>query len=69
LSFSGFVQYNRAADVLASNVRLRVHLSEGRDLFIVYNEHLNTDREGQLPILPSSQNRTLLVKLAYTLFP
>jgi hypothetical protein len=69
LSFSGFTQYNRANDVLASNVRLRVHLSEGRDLFIVYNEQLNTDREGIMPVLPVSQDRTLLVKLTYTFFP
>lgn len=69
LSFSGFVQYNRASDVVASNVRFRLHLSEGRDLFVVYNEQLNTDRWGVAPVLPMSQNRTLLVKAAYTFFP
>jgi hypothetical protein len=31
-----FVQYNRAADRLAANVRLRYQRGEGRDVFLVY---------------------------------
>jgi len=69
LSANGFVQYNRAADAIVSNVRIRFHLNEGRDLFIVYNENLNTERDRLEPELPLSQERTLLVKLAYAFSP
>jgi hypothetical protein len=31
------VQYNRAVERLAGNVRLRAHLGEGRDVFLVYD--------------------------------
>jgi hypothetical protein len=65
LSASGFVQYNRAADAVVSNVRLRFHLNEGRDLFVVYNDHVNTERDRLTPELPFSQERAILVKLAY----
>ena len=64
-SASGFVQYNRAADAVVSNVRLRLHLNEGRDLFVVYNDQLNTERDRLTPELPLSQARAILVKLAY----
>ena len=67
LSASGFVQYNRAADAVVSNVRLRFHLNEGRDLFVVYNDQLNTERDRMDPVLPLSQERAILVKLAYAL--
>jgi hypothetical protein len=69
LSASGFVQYNRAADAVVSNVRVRFHLNEGRDLFVVYNDHLNTEREGLIPEPPLSRERAILVKLAYSFSP
>ena len=31
-----FLQYNRAAERVAANVRLRYHGGEGRDVFLVY---------------------------------
>jgi hypothetical protein len=65
LSANGFLQYNRAADAIVSNVRVRLHLNEGRDLFIVYNDHLNTERERVTPELPFSQERAILVKFMY----
>ena len=69
LSASGFVQYNRATDAVVSNVRIRLHLNEGRDLFVVYNDHLNTERDRLVPALPLSQERAILVKLAYAFSP
>ncbi len=68
LSLNAFVQYNQAADRVGSNIRLRYHFAEGRDLFVVYNNTLNTDisRNPQLT-LPRSQSQTLLVKYTYTL--
>ncbi len=66
ISTNVFVQYNRAADAVSSNVRFRYHFAEGKDLFIVYNTRLNTDRDRLDPRLPLEQERTLLVKWTYT---
>jgi hypothetical protein len=67
LSATTFVQYNRAADVAVANLRLRYHVSEGRDLYIVYNDRLNTELDAISPELPRSQDRALLVKYVHTL--
>jgi hypothetical protein len=66
LSLNGFIQYNNIDDVFTSNVRLRLNFREGSDLWIVYNEGLNMDRERFIPILPKVNNRTILVKYTYT---
>jgi hypothetical protein len=65
-SAAAFVQYNSAADAVTANVRIRFNPREGTDLYIVYNEGLNTDRMREIPILPRSMGRTLLVKYTYT---
>ncbi len=70
LSAGGFVQYNRAADAVVANARVRYRFAEGRDLWLVYNERLNTDRDRGLPLspeLPTSQERTLLLKYTHTM--
>lgn len=70
ISASTFVQYNEAADAVVGNLRVRYRFAEGRDLYLVYNERLNTDRDRLVPSfprLPASQERTLLVKYTYTL--
>jgi hypothetical protein len=68
LSISTFLQYNSTEDVASVNARLRYHVREGNDLWIVYDEGMNTvrDQAGD-PRLPLSQNRALLVKFTYTL--
>ncbi|MEN8145376.1 MAG: DUF5916 domain-containing protein [Gemmatimonadota bacterium] len=67
LSVNAFIQYNQAADLVGSNVRLRYHFAEGKDLFVVYNNVLNTDlRRDPSLALPRSQSQTLLVKYTYT---
>ena len=43
-SGNAFIQYNSTTDRLDFNVRLRYNVSEGTDLWIVYNEGLDTDR-------------------------
>ncbi|MCH8936818.1 MAG: hypothetical protein IIB90_13925 [Gemmatimonadetes bacterium] len=61
-------QYNSTADRLSANARLRYHFREGNDLWLVYNDDINTDRfvlDG--PQLPWSQARTIMVKYTYTL--
>jgi hypothetical protein len=65
-SISGFVQYNSADDVFINNLRLRYNPKEGNDLYIVYNEDLNLDRHQQLPILPKTNFRNILLKYTYT---
>lgn len=66
LSLNAFVQYNTAADIVASNIRFRYNMAEGNDLWVVYTENLNTDRFREMPALPISRNRTLLLKYTYT---
>jgi hypothetical protein len=65
-SATAFVQYNSADDVVISNVRIRYNPREGNDLYVVYNEGLNTDRFREVPALPRTSRRTLLLKYTYT---
>ena len=65
-SASAFAQYNSAGDVVVLNVRFRYNPSEGTDLYIVWNESLNSDRYAVDPDKPLSQERTLLLKYART---
>jgi hypothetical protein len=66
-SLAGFTQYNGASDLLTSNVRLRWNPAEGTDLYVVYNDGLNTDPQGYTPARPAVESRTLLVKYARTM--
>lgn len=67
-SGNAFVQYNSTSDRLDLNVRLRYNFSEGRDLWLVLNEGLATDRlpDPSLPELPRSLSRTFVVKYTHT---
>jgi len=67
LSTAVFAQYNSAANLVSLNARLRYNRREGQDLYIVYNEGINSDRHGFDPILPTSAGRALLVKYSHTL--
>ncbi|MCP4728141.1 MAG: carbohydrate binding family 9 domain-containing protein [bacterium] len=66
LSLNGFIQYNSVSDQLTPNIRFRYNHNEGNDLWLVYNESFNTDRERLYPVLPRSGNRALMVKYTYT---
>ena len=68
LSMNAFVQFSSAADLFSANVRFRYNFREGNDLWIVYNEGLNTDRAipGDDLRLPITNERTVLVKYTYT---
>ncbi|MFC2125026.1 DUF5916 domain-containing protein [Bacteroidota bacterium] len=65
-SLIAFIQYNSANDGVLTNIRYRFNPSEGHDLYIVYDEGLNTDREREIPVLPRSNNRTIMLKYSYT---
>ncbi len=69
LSLNTFVQYNSTTDDLSVNARLRYNFREGRDLWLVYNETLDTERAAPLtqPQPPFTQNRTMVVKYTHTL--
>ncbi len=68
LSFSVYAQYNGVDDLASINARMRYHFSEGTDLWIVYNEGLNSARDRNLiPREPLSAGRALSVKYSRTL--
>lgn len=66
LSAASFVQYNTSTNTVVTNVRIRYNPHEGNDLYLVYDERLNTDRTRQTPELPYFSNRMVLVKYTYT---
>lgn len=70
-SVAFFIQFNSDADEASTNVRFRYRFREGNDLWLVYNDNLNTVRnplEPHLPRLPVSNQRTLVFKYTRT-FP
>jgi hypothetical protein len=67
LSSAAFVQYNNAVDAVIINMRIRYNPREGNDLYIVYNEGMNTDRYRSDVVLPVTSSRTILLKYTYTL--
>jgi hypothetical protein len=66
LSTNAFVQFNSATHTVSANVRFRYNFREGNDLWIVYNEGMNTDRHRLTPTLPFTDTRTVLIKYTYT---
>jgi hypothetical protein len=68
ISASTFLQYNGSDDLTSMNLRFRYHFREGTDLWVVYNEGLNTERNNGLdPRLPLSAGRSLMVKYTHSL--
>jgi hypothetical protein len=66
---NAFIQHNSSAGIVTPNIRIRFNPREGSDLFLVYNEALNTDLlpgDPALPRLPRSQFRSVQVKYTYT---
>ena len=66
LSASSFIQYNSAANVFFTNLRVRYNHREGNDFYIVFNEGRNTDIFRESPYLARVDNQTLVVKYSYT---
>jgi Domain of unknown function (DUF5916) len=66
ISILTFVQYNGIDDLVVGNVRFRYNPGEGNDLYLVYNEVLNTGRAGKIPYPPSSGARAIMLKYTYT---
>ncbi|NND73007.1 MAG: carbohydrate binding family 9 domain-containing protein [Rhodothermales bacterium] len=66
ISANAFVQVNTANKFVSANARFRYNISEGNDLWIVYNEGIHYDRMRELPFLPAFRSRTILLKFTYT---
>ncbi|MBT4483317.1 MAG: carbohydrate binding family 9 domain-containing protein [Candidatus Latescibacteria bacterium] len=65
-SLIAFIQYNSANDKIITNLRYRYNPREGNDFYLVYDENYNTDREREIPVLPVTSNRTVMLKYSYT---
>jgi hypothetical protein len=67
LSLDTFIQYSSLTDQVSTNARLRYNFREGQDLWLVWNEGLNLQRDVVgMPRLPFSDARTLTVKYTHT---
>jgi hypothetical protein len=69
LTANGFIQHNSSGRVITPNIRIRYNAREGSDLFLVYNEAVNTHlfpAAPELPRQPRSQFRSLQLKYTYT---
>ncbi|MEX1010692.1 MAG: DUF5916 domain-containing protein [Balneolaceae bacterium] len=66
LSSNAFVQLNSAARVVTANVRIRYNIRDGNDIWFVYNEGFNTERDRLNPRLPLSDVRTVMIKYTHT---
>jgi len=66
LSASSFIQYNNQIDKVIWNVRFRFNPKEGNDLYLVYNDLINSSRNDYDPVLPFSGQRTILIKYTHT---
>ena len=67
-SMATLFQHDNADHAIGVNARFRYNFREGRDLWIVYNETMNTDRpELPGPRPPLMRRRAFLVKYSYTI--
>jgi len=68
LSADAFAQYNSLTDQMTTNIRVRYNFREGQDLWLVWNEGMNLERDVLgVPRLPFSDARTMTVKYTHTL--
>lgn len=65
-SVNALVQFNSLADLVGGNLRFRYNFSEGHDLWVVWNQQLNTDRDRFEPPLPREGDRSVVAKYTYT---
>ena len=65
-SVSSFIQYNNQIDKVILNARFRYNPKEGNDFYLVYNDYLNSSRNDNVPELPLSSTRTILLKYTHT---
>ncbi len=71
VSTSAFIQYSNVQELIGANIRFRYNFSEGRDLWLVLNEQMYTERsqlDRGLPDLPNLQSRSILIKYNHNFF-
>ena len=62
-----FVQYSNNSALIGANFRFRYNFKEGRDLWLGFNEQINTlQDELEVHRKPRLQNRTMLIKYTHT---
>ncbi len=66
LSGSLTTQYNSLADRVFTNARLRYNFKDGHDLYLVYNQEYNSQRNASLIPLPYYNDRNITLKYSYT---
>lgn len=64
VSLKSFFQFDSGSNSLGTNIRLRFNPSEGTDLYIVYNQNINTVRERYSPQKPLIESQTLILKFS-----
>jgi hypothetical protein len=66
ISTNALVQYNSGISLVSANIRFRYNFREGNDLWIVFNEGLNTTRFDYNPEKPLSDTESFLIKYTHT---
>ena len=65
LSLKTFIQYQSDDRLVTSNIRLRYNPSEGRDLYLVFNLGLPTERSSWVPVPPPVMQKALILKYSH----
>ena len=65
-SLNVLLQYSSVSDQFSTNIRFRYNFREGNDLWLVYNQNLNTYRDDEKPRELLTKRRTLLIKYTHT---
>ena len=65
-SADGLLQMSSIADRLSANLRVRFNVREGTDLWMVYNESLDTEDMIGIQRMPPSLGRSLVLKYSHT---
>lgn len=60
------IQYNGVDHVGIDNIRIRYNPREGNDLWLAYNDVMNTNRNREFPNLPQTDSRTFIIKYNHT---
>jgi hypothetical protein len=66
VSFKVLSQYDELNRTISSNLRFRYNPREGTDLYVVFNQGLNTDVTRMDPHLPVVNNQAVIVKFVKT---
>jgi hypothetical protein len=66
VSVSSYLQYSSIIEGYIWNVRLRYNPKEGNDMYLVYNDYINTERHRKIPPLPFSNQRNIMIKYTHT---